>query len=444
MVRDFVASMGITYIKLAQILATQNYGKIFTEEDRRGLSSICDSCNPLDFGRVREILKREYGDQLEGIFETIDENPVGSASVSQVHRAKLVTGEEVVIKVKRQDVAMRVEKDITQIRKLMRRFAWIVRFKNLSAGDYGLDLYLEWIQQEVDFRHECENMRRYGEFIKSVNDKVHDTIRMHVPKLYERYCTNQIIVMEYVAAPTINQLVLDEQNKAKITTAINSFMSLSFYALLHGMQVAFHGDPHGGNICIGENGDMWFLDLGLLFVMDEEEAELCRQFFLAAYTNNADRIYQLLMPYGKMTKQEQWRFREDCQEYCDKLQQKEVSFYFVDMLNICLKYEFVPPRFLFGMAKAFLCLNGIGQLADNDIIAVELLQEQVMTFMLRRSWQDCSKVMQGAASVALGGVTSLPQGLAEAASKVLVESGKVKGDLMTLTDHFREILDLMA
>ena len=104
----FATRMGVVYIKIAQIIAMQNYGNIFTEKDRVQLSKICDDCNPIPYHKIAKQLEAEYNRPLEEIFQYIDPNPVGSASISQVHRAVLLDGREVALKVKRQDVVKKV------------------------------------------------------------------------------------------------------------------------------------------------------------------------------------------------------------------------------------------------------------------------------------------------------------------------------------------------
>ena len=117
-IKKFSEKMGIVYIKLSQMLATQNFGNLFTENDRQMLSSICDGCNPILYSEIEEILREEYGKDLENMFRFIEQKPVGSASVSQVHRAILQTGEEVAIKIKRKDVTKTIDKDIKRIREI--------------------------------------------------------------------------------------------------------------------------------------------------------------------------------------------------------------------------------------------------------------------------------------------------------------------------------------
>ena len=212
-VKEFSEKMGIVYIKVAQMLATQNYGNLFREEDRQLLSSICDDCNPIRYEEIEEILKQEYGTDLNTIFHSIEKEPIGSASVSQVHKAILVNGEEVAVKIKRKDITNNIENDINKIRGIVHKFGKIVHFHNFTGGDHALDLYLDWIRQETDFVHECQNIKTYQAFANKVNGKVKDTKLIKVPKLYEEYCTENVIVMEYIKDPTINKMPLTDENK---------------------------------------------------------------------------------------------------------------------------------------------------------------------------------------------------------------------------------------
>ncbi len=391
-VRDFATKMGLVYIKFAQILATQNFGNLFTEADRVILSTVCDSCNPIPYAEIETALRREYGERFETIFRSIDPEPVGSASISQVHRAVLCTGEEVAVKVRRHDIARAYERDLRRIKALVHRFGRLFHFQNLTGGDRALDLYLSWIEQEIDFHHECQNLQAYRAFADNVNGRVPGTTRIRVPRLYAEYCTNNVIVMEFVHAPTINQLELTAQNKSRIATALNSYLKLSFWAMFHDQTIVFHGDPHSGNICIDDENNLWFLDLGLIFTMNDSDAKMCRQFFLAAYARNADKLYEMLVGYGDMDTAKKSAFYCDCRQYCDAVKTKDITCYFTDMITVCLKYEFVPPNFLFGMAKAFLCLRGISHFIDNPATARELLQAQTLEYLLRRSFNDCRKI----------------------------------------------------
>lgn len=442
LIKKFAIKNGIVYIKLAQMLATQNFGNLFTEKDRIMLSSICDDCNPINYKEIEKILKKEYGKDLGKVFDWIEEKPVGSASVSQVHKAKLKTGEEVAIKIKRKDITKTIDKDIKRIRKIVHRFGRFVNFGNYTGGDYALDLYLKWIAQETDFTHEKENIKLYQNFADSVNGKVKNTKLIKVPKIYEEYCTDNVIVMEFIKTKTINKLELTEENKRKIVTALNSYIKSSFWALFNDKQIVFHGDPHSGNICIDEDGNICFLDMGLLCALNDNDAKLCRTFFLTAYAGNYEKLYNMLVAYGSMSEEKKRAFKEDCKNYCEEIREKEVTYYFIDMINVCLKYEFIPPDFLFSMAKAFVCLNGISNFSNNKWSARDLLQEQTVEYLLKRSLNDCKDVL-------FDGVFVVPKVLDKVLRKgqlttaIKETTNEEIKNIRNALDNFNEMLDLI-
>ena len=442
-IKSFAQKMGIVYIKLAQMLATQNYGNLFTEEDRKILSSICDDCNPISYDEVEEILEQEYGTNLDNIFNFIEKKPVGSASVSQVHRAILKSGEEVAIKIKRKDITRTVEKDIKIIRRIVHRFGKVINFSNFTGGDHALDLYLKWIKQETDFKHERENIKMYQKFADSVNGKVIGTKQIKVPKLYEEYCTDNVIVMEFIKTETINKMELTDENKSKIITALNSYIKSSFWAMFNDKQIVFHGDPHSGNICIDEDGNICFLDMGLLCALSDSDAKLCRKLFLTAYSGNYEKLYDMLVIYGNMNQEQKNALKEYCKKYCEEVKEKDITHYFVDLINACLTCEINPPDFLFNMTKAFICLNGISSFTNNKCTAKELLQEQTIEFMIKRSIDNCKDIVID--SLYIGPKTlenTLKYGLVNTIAKELTD-GSLKKDLRKSTEDLKEMLDLV-
>ncbi len=442
-IKKFALDMGIVYIKLAQILATQNYGNLFTESDRLELSSICDNCNPISYEEIEEILKREYKTDLSNIFSFIDKNPTGSASVSQVHYAVLKTGEEVAIKIKRQDIAKTIESDLNTIRKIIHIFGRFVNFKNLVGSDHALDLYLNWIKEEIDFRHEMENINTYYNFANNVNGKFPDGKLIRVPKLYPEYSTDNIIVMEFIKGPTISKLELNEENKKRILEAINSYIKLSFWALFNDKRVVYHCDPHVGNLVIDEEGNLCFLDMGLLYALSEQETSLCREFFLSAYSGNYEKLYNLLVVYGDLNEEEKERFKRDCQKYCEEAQNKDVTHYFMDLISAFTKCELNPPTFLFYMAKAFICLNGISHLIGNDSTALELLSEQTIEFMINRSLNDLSTVTNSTFRLAHIVLKDTIEYGSSKALTDLITDNELRKDIRKTLEDLQEMLALL-
>lgn len=384
----FAERMGVVYIKIAQILAMQNYGNLFTESDRERLAKICDHCQPIAFPKIRKILEQEFGSDLSKVFRTIDEEPLGSASISQVHRAVLLDGREVVIKVKRRDVTRRVEHDIRQLQRLIRRFGRFTKFRNFLGSDRALLLWSEWIYQETDFENERQNIIRYQKFASDVNGKVKQTVKIKVPQVYSELCTTNLIVMEYVKYSTVNHLELTPKNKKLIQKSLNDYLSLSFYALLNGIPVVFHGDPHGGNIFLDAAGNLGFLDLGLIFELTAEEMDFVRELFLNSYTGKPDKIIDYLVQNCEHGDFDRAAFAEAIRAEVEKVKTIPVTAYFVEMINIFTGFNMSPPAVFFKMAKSFITIFGINTFIGNDLNTEELLASQVAEYYVGRTVND--------------------------------------------------------
>lgn len=398
----FALKMSVVYIKMAQILAMQNYGQIFTEQDRRSLSKVCDDCKAIPYHKILKLIEREYGCEVATKFRSIDPQPVGAASVSQVHRAVLLDGREVAIKIKRQDVTRRVKRDVRQIQRLIHRFGRFAQFRNLLGSDQALALWAEWIYQETDFSQEQQNLIAYQNFVQSVNGKVADTVKLKVPQLFPELCTDNIIVMEFIHDATINHLNLTPDNKQRIRDGLNDYLALSFYAMFHDLPVIFHGDPHGGNIYLDHAGNVGFLDFGLTFALSPDEAAFTRKIFLYAYSGRADKVIETLITTSRCAEFDRQQFAHDIEAEIAKIRDIPVAQFFVEMMNIFISYNIAPPEIFFKMAKAFIALFGIGTFSENLSSTKQLLATQITEFYIERSVQDFRKLC-------VGGIGLLPK-----------------------------------
>ncbi len=171
--------------------------------------------------------------------------------------------------------------------------------------------------------------------------------------------------------------------------------------------------------------------MGLLCSLSDNDSKLCREFFLTTYSGNYEKLYDMLVSYGNMSEEKKQSFKEDCKKYCEEVQKKDVTYYLIDMINVCLNYEFVPPNFLFSMAKAFICLNGISNFSGNKCTTRELLQEQTMEFLVKRSLKDCKGIVIDSLHLAPKTLENISQyGLVNSIVK-LTTSNEIKQDVRT-------------
>ncbi len=382
---DFAEKMGVVYIKVAQILAMQNIGEVFTETDRERLASICDHCNPIEFQEIARTIELEYGQPIHEIFQYVDPEPLGSASISQVHRGVLNDGRVVAIKVKRRDVARKVERDIRQIKRLVHRFGKFAKLRNFIGSDYALEYYTDWIYKECNFEKEQIHLVRYREFAESVNGKVEGAHKILAPKVYREFCTKNIIIMEYIDQPTVNQLTLTPENKTKISEAVNTYLRLSFYALLNGLPVVFHGDPHAGNVYLDSDGNVGFLDMGLVFEFQGEDSKFVQDLFLYSYMNRPEELLDILLEHSKFEKVDRETLLIGIKRELKRLHSIPVPQFFIEMIGLFTQYDVAPPMLLYEIAKAFVALYGMGNVVDNSVSTNELLAEQITEFYVRRA-----------------------------------------------------------
>lgn len=443
-IRWFVEKMGIVYIKLAQILAMQTYGNLFTEQDRVELSSICDNCNPIAYSKIVRIIESEYQCKISDMFQKVYEKPIGSASISQVHKAILKNGKEVAIKVKRTDITARLEKDIRQIRRIIHRFGKYAKFKNYLGSDVALSLYLDWIREEIDFVHEKNNIIKYHEFAKSVNGKMEETVSIKVPYVYKKMCTNNIIVMEFISSKTLNKMELNDTNKKIIGKAINDYIQLSFWALFHGEVLTFHGDPHSGNLYIDKEGNIGFLDMGLVFSFTKEESEFIKKLFFNAYNNNYEKLTSLLLEKSTCPGINREELKEGINQCCKDFRKIPVTTFFVNMVNLFTTYNVDPPHVLYKMVKTFIALNGINQFTGNNSNTEEVLLKQIVKYYVSRTMNDIDDIMKSGIKILPNFIkNTFQKGIAASISEEIMNLNKLNKKIGEAVENFNETLEYL-
>jgi len=441
---DFAEKMGTVYIKMAQILAMQNIGEIFTEDDRQRLAEICDHCQPVPFQRIETVIQNELPEAILAQVQSIDPEPLGSASISQVHHACLNDGTEIVFKVKRRDITKGIEHDVRQLKRCIRRFGRFTVLQNFLGSDKALSLWAEWIYSETDFDRERRNLESYREFATNVNGKIRGSKNICVPQIYSEFCTENIIAMEYISAPTVNQIELNSKNKAVISRGLNDYISLSFWALLHGETVIFHGDPHGGNIYFDQSGNIGFLDMGLVFVLDGEESQYVRTLFLNAYLNKPEEIADMLIAKSEHNDYNRNDLIADIQVELVKFHQINVTNFFINMINVFVHYDIAPPEILFKMAKAFLALYGINTFIGNTTNVEDLLAKQVVEFYVHRTYDDLQSLSHSGLKTMSNILTScLHEGLMSGCITSILSLDQLSEECTTFIKDGQELLSLI-
>lgn len=254
--------LGSTYIKLGQIVSGGD--GLFPEELVREFKLLRDRVPAEPFPVVRRIVEEDLGRPLGEVFARFDETPLAAASIAQVHAAVLHTGEEVVVKVQRPDVASLVREDLRALAWLGPRMVGRIPVAALANPPALVELFAETIVEELDFRLEAENMLDVAHALAQIG--VGTTV---VARPHPRLVTRRVLVMErldgYEFEDVEGMRAAGIDTDALLRAGLISFLE---GALVHGV---FHGDLHGGNLFVLPDGRTALLDFGITGRLDERK-----------------------------------------------------------------------------------------------------------------------------------------------------------------------------
>ena len=265
--RIILEELGPTYIKLGQIMSM--HSDILPKRYCDELSKLNFDVPPMPFDEMVEVLEESYGCPCGDIFEWIDEKTLGSASIAQVHRARLKKVDddenpEVIIKVQRKGVYEVMERDISLLHRLAKLMPPVGDLKNIVDLDMVLDEMWTVAREEMNFFQEACNMAEFAR-----NNK--DIRYVGCPKMHIEYTTDKVLVMEYIAGCSIDDVEyltahgydLDEIGEKFVNNFIKQVMDDGF----------FHADPHPGNVKVRDGKIIW-IDMGMMGRLSEKDRRL--------------------------------------------------------------------------------------------------------------------------------------------------------------------------
>lgn len=289
LLRKFCEDMGPTFIKFGQIIASS--AGLFPDRYVKEFQKVLDRVKPFSFPEVKQILDEDLGPERAARLRNIDEKPLASASIAQVHTAELDDGTKVVFKVQRPGIADRCAQDM----KIMRFMAGLVaRFKRDAelANPVGvIDDFTATLTEELDFRKEAANLARFNEIMKELG---HAAIRAPVP--HDGLVTKRVLVMERFSGVRVDQY--DEirrrgiDGEGQLVAGLRAwFQCVVFYGF-------FHGDVHAGNLMLLDGGDIGFLDFGIVGRFDDSQRFLVTDYMIAFASGNYKRLAEVIVEMG--------------------------------------------------------------------------------------------------------------------------------------------------
>lgn len=296
LMRETFESLGSTYIKLGQFIASTP--SLFPREYVEEFQGCLDQTPTLPFSYIQGVLDSEFeGRDLSQIFSYIDEKPLASASIAQVHAAKLTTGEDVVIKVQKPGVETILYTDLSVVHwaaKLLERAVPKIKFAALSEI---VDEIKSRMVREVDFIEEAQNL---DDFIEYLN--VSQNHAATAPKVYHQFSTRRVLTMQRLYGVSLTDFSVVKRYAKDPSQVLITAMNTWFGSLM--LCKSFHADLHAGNLMLLEDGRIGFIDFGIVGQLKPEVWTACMAFMDALqktdYKAMAENMLKMGMTHNKV------------------------------------------------------------------------------------------------------------------------------------------------
>jgi len=355
-----IEELGPTFIKFGQIASTRT--ELLPPELIEELHRLQDRVAPVPFSQVKPIFE-EYCGCTEEVFSHIDEEPIGSASIALVYRGELRDGTKVALKVQRPNIAETIEKDLVILQALAKRVEIV--FPDLRVYNPGgmVQDFATQIRKELDFVRDGRNAERLGQNMKGMPG-------VRCPRIYWKYSGARLLVMEYVEGVRVD----DREGIRAFGLNPREIGKKGFYAYMKQIfeDGFFHGDPHPGNLIVTKNGDLVFLDFGIMGIIRPEKRNTFMNLIGSILGNDVDLMIRSLEHLGVRVKPDQMdSLRDDLfiilMDYSE-FELKDVNFSRViqELTTVMRRYNMQVPMTVMLMLKVILMVADIGRSLDPE------------------------------------------------------------------------------
>jgi len=362
-IRRAIEELGPTFIKLAQILSLRP--DLVPLELAKEFEKLQDNVTPLPFDVMKKVLEEELDRDYKEIFYD-DFTLLASASIGQVYKATLRSGEVVAVKILKPGIEEKIYADIA----ILMRLARMLRERFLI---YGIDLvkiieeFANSIKKELDFNTEALNLKRFAvNFIDNPNIKV--------PKFYEKYSTKRVLIMEYIDGIKISDI--DKLKKAGVN--LEEITKKGFELICEQIFVHrfFHADPHPGNLMVSD-GKIVFLDFGIMGRLSEEDQKNFVEMIYYVIKNQEEKAALYILKLSKVEGEiDISSFKKEMADiiatyFYSSLKNVELKALIDDILRVMSKYKIYFKEDNYLLAKALVTMEGIGKKLYPEFNAAE-------------------------------------------------------------------------
>lgn len=377
-IRLALTELGPTFIKLGQVLSTRPdlVGVALAQE----LEHLQEEAPADSIGEVRQTIESEFHRPIEELFAEFDPEPLASASIGQVHAARLHSGEAVVVKVKHRHVEDKVRVDLDIIAGLAQFAEKMPEYRNYRPMA-TMEEFRRTLLRELDFARERRNMQRFARNFR--RDR-----RVRIPMAYAELCSSRVLTMERLTGIKLAEAAKVRGSRAELDEiarrGAHIFLEMIF---THGF---FHADPHPGNIVILEGNVIGLFDFGMVGQVDERLREDIEDMLVALVGRDAEHLTSLIVRVGRVPQDlDLASLSYDVSEYVANYGDQPLNdFDFTGAINelteLIRRYEItLPPRIAL-LLKVLVMLEGMSRMASPTFNLMEVIRPYQRKLIMRR------------------------------------------------------------
>ncbi len=355
-VRMACEELGPTFIKLAQVMS--NRPDMLPAALIEELEKLQDNVPPVPFDEIKATIETETGKKLQDIFQVFNEKPLATASIGQVHKARLLSGKEVVVKIQRPGVKDMVHRDLSILKDGVNRADRYLKKQGILNAMDMVRSFERSMQKELDYRTEARNLERFRKLYKGYKNFV-------IPAALREYSTEKVMVMEFVGGCKINdvaQLRAWGLNPEKVAEN-----GMDIYLMQIFEFGIFHADPHPGNVMVRKDGVICLLDFGMVGSLMRKDKYAFAGIFVGMAERNpakmARNLKALSIDHG-ITDMRQLEY--DLNELIEDLvsldvDEANIADTIERLQKIMFDHQIRVPGDIFLIFRAFAILEGIGK-----------------------------------------------------------------------------------
>ncbi|MCI6107311.1 MAG: AarF/UbiB family protein [Candidatus Faecimonas sp.] len=370
-VRLALEELGPTFVKMGQILSSRD--DLIPKEFCNEFQKLKHSVKPMPYETVEEILTREYDCPPSEIYQEINKIPVGSASIAQVHKAVLKTGEVVAIKVRRENIEELMERDARLLKKVISLLHLNKIFGDIINLTQVIDEMYDRAKEEMNFHTEKKHIEEFRE-----NNK--ELVYLKPLKVFNKYSTNNILVMEYIDGFNIS----DTEELKKAGYDMDEIAEkLAHNYLKQAIDDGFyHADPHSDNIKVVE-GKIAYLDFGMMGRLSKRNRNLLEKCIIAIVKNDINEVAHILTLLDTSNNTPDYmQLKNDIRKVLDKNKTTEIinidiKEFVTEMFILLRQNEITLPKEITMLIRGIVVLEGTLEKISPNINLINVLEKKV-------------------------------------------------------------------